>query len=310
MPAVRAVLARTIEALLVVLAMATLVFFALRLLPGDPARLLLGDQASPAELASLRAELGLNASISVQYAHFLKGLVTLDLGRSLRHPSVPAAAMVARACVPTSELAGLAVAFAAIFGTLAAVLATGPFLGARRVWVERAAVAVASTPLLSFAPLATYVLAVRFRIAPLPGDPDAGAAGLVLASSLLALPLAAHVARVGRAALEDVSRAQFLVAARARGASETRTWLLHALPPSLGPILAVLASQLGALLGGAVVLERLFERPGLGTLILDAYAARDMPVLEGAIVAAGALFVIVQMAAAAAHALVDPRVRR
>jgi peptide/nickel transport system permease protein len=310
MPAIRAVLARTLEALLVVLAMATLVFFALRLLPGDPARLLLGDQASPAELASLRAELGLNQPISLQYAHFLKGLVTLDLGRSLRHPSVPAAAMVLRACVPTSELAGLAVGLAAIFGTLAAVLATGPFLGARRVWVERAAVAVASTPLLSFAPLATYVLAVRLRLAPLPGDPDAGAAGLFLASSLLALPLASHVARVGRASLEDVAKAQFLVAARARGASQARTWLLHALPPSLGPILAVVASQLGALLGGAVVLERLFERPGLGTLILDAYAARDMPVLEGAIVAAGALFVLVQVAATAAHAIVDPRVRR
>jgi peptide/nickel transport system permease protein len=305
----RAVLARTLEAAFVVLVMATLVFFALRLLPGDPARLLLGDQASPADLASLRAELGLDQPMYVQYARFLRGLVTLDLGPSLRHPSSGAAALVTRAMVPTSELAGASVAIASVVGTLAAVLATGPFLGARRVWVERAAVAIASTPLLSFAPLVTYALAVRLRIAPLPGDPDAGAAGLLLAAGLLALPLAAHVTRVGRAALEDVSRAQFLAVARAKGASPARTWLLHALPPSLGPILAVIASQLGALLGGAVVLERLFERPGLGTLILEAYAARDMPVLEGAIVAAGALFVVVQAVAAAAHALVDPRVR-
>jgi len=309
MRALRAVLARTLEAAAVVLAMATLVFFALRLLPGDPARLLLGDQASPAELAALRAELGLNHPLYVQYAHFLRGLVTFDLGASLRHPGVPAARLVLASVVPTSELAATAVGLAGIGGTLAAVLATGPFLGRRRVWVERAAVAVASTPLLSFAPLATYVLAVRLRIAPLPGDPDAGAAGLLLASSMLAVPLAAHVARVGRAALEDVARAQFLVAARARGASLARTWLVHAVPPALGPILAVVASQLGALLGGAVVLERLFERPGLGTLILDAYASRDMPVLEGAIVAAGALFVLVQIAATALHAMVDPRAR-
>jgi peptide/nickel transport system permease protein len=170
-------------------------------------------------------------------------------------------------------------------------------------------VAIASMPLLTFAPLVTYALAVKLRIAPLPGDPDAGVGGLLFASSLLALPLAAQIARVGRAALADVERAQFLVAARARGASQRRTWLLHALPPSLGPILAVIASQLGALLGGAVVLERLFERPGLGTLILEAYAARDMPVLEGAIIAAGVLFVIVQAAAAAVHAAIDPRVR-
>ncbi len=307
---VRAVFARTLEAAACVLAMATLVFFALRVLPGDPARLLLGDQASAGELDALRATLGLNQPLYVQYASFLRGLATLDLGQSLRHPNVAAMSLVTRALPATSALAAMSVAIAAVVGTLAAVLAAGPFLGARRVWVERAAVAISSTPLLSFAPLATYALAVRLRIAPLPGDPDAGFGGLLLASSLLALPLAAHIARVGRAALEDVAGAQFLVAARARGVSVARTWMKHALPPSLGPILAVIASQLGALLGGAVVLERLFERPGLGTLMLEAYAARDMPVLEGAIIAAGALFVVVQAAAAAIHAAIDPRVRQ
>jgi peptide/nickel transport system permease protein len=305
----RTVIARTIEAGACVLAMASIVFFALHLLPGDAARLLLGDQASAAELAALRARLGLDLPMPVQYAHFLRGLATLDLGPSLRHPGVPSMTLVREALPATTALAATSVGFAAIFGTLAAVLAAGPFLGRRRVWIERGAVAIASTPLLSFAPLVTYVLAVRLRIAPLPGDPDAGVSGLLFASSLLALPLAAQIARVGRAALAEVEHAQFLVAARARGASLPRTWLLHALPPSLGPILAVIASQLGALLGGAVVLERLFERPGLGTLILEAYAARDMPVLEGAIVAAGALFVAVQAAAAAVHAAVDPRAR-
>ena len=298
-----------LEAASVMLAMATLVFFALRLLPGDPARLLLGDQASRDQIESLRAELGLNAPLYVQYARFLRGLVTLDLGKSLRHPTLGATDLVARAVIPTSELAATSVILGAILGVAMAVLASGPFLGARRVWVERGAVAIASTPLLSFAPIATYVLAVKLRVAPLPGDPDSGAAGLAFAAGLLSLPLAAHVARVGRAALDDVAHAQFLVAARARGASRLRTWMFHALPASLGPILAVVASQLGALLGGAVVLERLFERPGLGTLILEAYASRDLPVLEAAIVAAGALFVIVQACAAGIHALVDPRVR-
>lgn len=303
------VVARTIEAATCVLAMASLVFFALRVLPGDAARLLLGDQASARELDALRAQLGLDLPMSVQYGHFLRGLVTLDLGPSLRHPNVPSMTLVREALPATTALAATSVGLAAIIGTLAAVLASGPFLGARRVWVERGAVAIASMPLLTFAPLVTYALAVKLRIAPLPGDPDAGVGGLLFASSLLALPLAAQIARVGRAALADVERAQFLVAARARGASQKRTWLVHALPPSLGPILAVIASQLGALLGGAVVLERLFERPGLGTLILEAYAARDMPVLEGAIIAAGVLFVIVQAAAAAVHAAIDPRVR-
>jgi len=101
-----------------------------------------------------------------------------------------------------------------------------------------------------------------------------------------------------------------LTVARAKGATAARTWIVHALPASAGPIVTVVASQLGALLGGAVVLERLFERPGLGSLILESYSTRDLPVLEAAIVAAGAFFVVAQIAAALAHAAIDPRVRR
>ena len=306
----RTVAARTLEALACLLVMATLVFFALRVVPGDAARLLLGDQASAQELGALRARLGLDMPLVVQYGHFLRGLVTLDLGPSLRHPQLGAVALVGAALPPTSALAATSVGLAVVLGLGAAVLASGPFLGSRRVWVERAAVLIASTPLLSFAPLVTYVLAVRLRVAPLPGDPDASAGGLMFAAGLLSFPLAAHIARVGRAALDETGRAQVLVAARARGNSASRTWLVHAIPPSLGPVLAVVASQLGALLGGAVVLERLFERPGLGTLIVEAYQTRDLPVLEVAIVAAGALFVLVQVAAAGLHAAIDPRVRR
>ena len=86
-------------------------------------------------------------------------------------------------------------------------------------------------------------------------------------------------------------------------------WVVHALPASIGPIITVVATQLGALLGGAVVLERLFERAGLGTLILEAYAARDLPVLEASVILAGALFVIAQGVAGGLHAAIDPRVR-
>lgn len=305
-----AALGRLAEAALVVLALATLVFLALRLLPGDPAALVLGDQASLAERAALRAALHLDEPLWMQYARFLRGLVTLDLGESVRRPGTSAALRVAQAAGPTASLAGLAVLLGAVVGVSAAVLGAGPWLGARRRWVDRAATALAATPLLAFAPVLTFALAARLRVVPLPGDPDAGAAGLVFASGLLALPLAAHVARVSRASLDDVARAQFLAAARAKGASHARVLWLHALPAATGPIVTVLGAQLGALLGGAVVLERLFERRGLGTLILEAYASRDLPVLEAAVVFSGALFVLAQQLAAAAHAAIDPRVRR
>jgi peptide/nickel transport system permease protein len=300
---------RVLEAMAVLLVLASAVFFALRLLPGDPAALVLGDQAGPAELAKLRVQLHLDESLAAQYARFVHGLVSLDLGDSLRRPGVPALERVWEAFAPTGALAGVAVAIGSIVGVAAAVLAVGPWLGARRRWVDRALVAVAAIPLLSFAPVVTYALAARLRFVPLPGDPDAGFAGLLFASALLAIPLAAQVGRTGRAALAEVASLPFLTVAAAKGATPLRVWLVHALPAVSGPILTVIATQLGALLGGAVVLERLFERWGLGTLILEAYASRDLPVIEAAVVVSGAIFVFVQALAVALHAAVDARAR-
>jgi peptide/nickel transport system permease protein len=301
--------ARALEASAVFLLLATLVFFALRLLPGDPATLVLGDQASPSEMARVRAQLHLDEPLVAQYVRFLRGIGTLDLGDSFRSPGVPAFRRIAFALGPTAELAGLAVALGGAMGLALAALAFGPWLGARRTWIEQGMVALAASPLIAFAPVLTYALAARARVVPLPGDPDAGPLGLVFASALLALPLAAHVGRTARASLVELGRGQFLTVAAAKGATPGRVVFVHALPAASGPILAVIATQLGALLGGAVVLERLFERWGLGTLILEAYASRDLPVLEGAIVAAGGLFVIVQSLAGFLHGLVDPRGR-
>lgn len=306
----RRVFARVVEALTVVLVLASLVFFALRVLPGDPALLVLGDEATPEDLARVRALLHTDEPLGVQYARFLRGLVTFDLGDSYRRPGTHAMARVAEALVPTANLAGAAVLLGALLGVAAALLAIGPWLGKRggRV-VERGLVVVAAVPLVAFAPGATWVLAVRTRVVPLPADPEAGFAGLMFAAGLLAIPLAAHVGRVTLAALREVARAPFLTVARAKGGTSVRVWVVHALPPVAGPIVTVVATQLGALLGGAVVLERLFERWGLGTLILEAYSARDLPVLEGAVVAAGLLFVAAQGLGTAAHLTLDPRAR-
>jgi peptide/nickel transport system permease protein len=306
----RVVASRAIESLTVVLALATLVFFALRILPGDPARLVLGDEASETELARVRALLHLDESLAAQYVRFLRGLSTLDLGDSFRRPGTRAMARVAEAIVPTAQLAAIGVLLGAVAGIAAAVSASGPWLAPRsRAWIERILVGVAATPLVAFAPIVTWALAARARLVPLPGDPDAGLAGLLFAGTLLAIPLAAHVGRIARAALADVARAQFLVVASAKGAPPQRVWIVHALPTVVGPIVTVVATQLGALLGGAVVLERLFERRGLGTLILEAYATRDLPVLEGAVVAAGLLFVGAQAIGTMVHAAIDPRAR-
>ncbi len=306
----RALAARALEALLVVVALASLVFFALRLLPGDPARLVLGDEAGEAELARVRALLHLDEPLLAQYGRFLRGLATLDLGDSYRRPGTHAMARVIDALVPTAQLALVSVGLGAVLGVGAALAASGPWLPPRgRRWIERGLVAVAAAPLVAYAPVVTWALAARLRLVPLPGDPDAGAAGLLFAALLLGVPLAAHVGRIARASLAEVARAPFLAVARAKGGAPARVWLVHALPPVVGPIVTVVATQLGALLGGAVVLERMFERRGLGTLILEAYSSRDLPVLEGAVVASGLLFVAAQAVGTAIHVAVDPRAR-
>lgn len=298
------------QALLVLAIVATCVFALLRLVPGDPAVLILGDQAAPDDLARLRHRLGVDQPLYVQYMHFVRGLLRLDLGDSLRRPGTAAFARVATAFPPTAALAATATGIGAVVGTALAVACAGPFLGRHRSTLSRVLDGVAATPLLSFAPVLTYVLCVRLRVLPLPGDGAQPLVGLLFASTLLAVPLSAAVARTGRVALEDIARLPFLSVARAKGRTSIVAFVVHGVPAVSGPLLTVLGAQLGALLGGAVVLERLFERPGLGTLILDAYASRDLPVLEAAIVSAAALFVFAQSLAQSCHALIDPRVRK
>ncbi len=158
-----------------VVVLASLVFFALRLLPGDAARLVLGDQASEADLARVRASLHLDRPLVAQYAAFVRGLATLDLGDSFRRPGTSAMASVVDALGPTAALAATGVALGAVAGVAAALMASGPWWSMRaRGWVDRGLVAVAAAPLVAFAPLATWALAVRVRVVPLPGDPDAG----------------------------------------------------------------------------------------------------------------------------------------
>ncbi|APR99574.1 ABC transporter permease [Pajaroellobacter abortibovis] len=297
------------EVFLVIFLLASFVFLAVRLLPGDPAILILGEQASPIALHKLRQQLYLDEPLWLQYIHFFKRFLTLQLGESIRHPGLSTHTRIFAALGPTAALAGLAVLWSTWMGILLSFLSASHWLKGKASWLRTGIVLISSTPLLSFAPLFTYLLTARFRLFPLPGDPEAGGWGLCMAAGFLAVPLAAHLARVGGAVLQQIAKQPFLVVARAKGCSWPRVWLVHALPVALGPFLIVIASQLGALLGGTLVLERLFERPGLGTLILESCIARDLPVLETGVIVAGILFIGVQGIAMALHRMLDPRVR-
>jgi peptide/nickel transport system permease protein len=294
---------------LTVLIVCSLVFLAFRLLPGDPSELVLGEHATLEERTQLRAQLHLDDPLARQYVQFLGRLVRGRFGPSLRHPETDAFRLVLGAFPDTALLAAIAVALGALLGVGGALVAVGSPSRLLRAVADRAIGLAASIPLLAFAPTALWLLAVKLRVVPLPADPDAGAAGLFFAAGLLAVPLGAAVARVARSALREAKRAPFLQVARAKGRSELAVWVLHALPTCVGPIVTVVAAQLGALLGGAIVLERILERRGLGTVFAEALSARDLPVIEATVVASAVLFVAAQALGERVHLAVDPRAR-
>jgi peptide/nickel transport system permease protein len=300
---VRVLLRRLVGALATLLLLSSLVFVATRVLPGDITPIVLGEEASATDRARLRATLHLDDARPVQAARFMRDVLALEWGTSLRRPSERCFERVVEAARPTAALAFTSVALGALVGLALAVVTTVR----RSRGLRRALDLVAATPLLAFAPVVTWLLAWKLRLVPLPGDPEAGLGGLVFASGLLALPLAAHLARLAVALLEPLREGNALRLVRAKGATELRVWVAHALPQVASTVVVIVGAQLGALLGGAVVLERLFERPGLGLLALEAWQARDLPMLEATVLASGVLFVTTQVAAGLVASLVDVR---
>ncbi|MBP9111925.1 MAG: ABC transporter permease [Polyangiaceae bacterium] len=297
-----------LEALLVWFALVSIVFLLCRVLAGDPAELVLGDLATPAEKVALRAARGWDQPLPVQYVRFLLSSLMGSFGESVRRPGVLAESRILAMLPHTSSLALVSVGVAAVLGIGSAILSRVRALGRVRFALEPLRVLFSTLPLLAVAPVAVFIFSVKLRLVPF-ADPHS-LLSFLFAAFLLALPLSAHVGRIAHAALKEVDRATFVLVARAKGASETRVLAVHALRSIVGVMLVVIGTQLASLLGGAIVLEKLFDRPGLGTLTIEAYFTRDLPVLEGALVASGTLFVAVQTCAQWATFFLDPRTRR
>ena len=300
---------RTLRALATVVAVVLLVFALVRALPGDPARLILGDAATEADLAAMRARLHLDAGLGEQLRLYAADVADGSLGRSFRSPDETVASHIAEVFPDTLALALVSIVLAwclAIPLGVTAALSRGraPDRVARVVALSGVAL-----PTIWLGPLLVLLFAVELRVLPMPGDDKGGLLALVLPSVTIGAALAAALTRQTRGAMIEALSEPFVTAARARGLSRTRAALAHGLRNALLPVVTVSASQLGALLGGAVVAEKIFERRGLGTLMLDAFAARDIPVLQGTVLVVALLYVTVQLALDLVLAGLDPRVR-
>ncbi|PYR46598.1 MAG: hypothetical protein DMF89_21720, partial [Acidobacteria bacterium] len=255
----------------VLFGVATLVFSLIHLVPGDPVQAMLGESASPADVAVLRARLGLDRPLVAQYLAFLGGVATGNLGTSLR-TNQPVAVAIGERIPATFELALTAIVVAMLIalplGIVAAVRA-GTAL-------DHAAITAAmfgiSIPTFWLGPLLAIVFAVWLGWLPVSGYGTA--AHVVLPALTLGAPLSAVLARITRASLIEELREPYVLAARARGVSAARAVMNHAFRNSLIPIVTVLGLQLGSVLTGAVITETIFAWPGVGRLLVQAITAR------------------------------------
>ena len=290
----------------VLLGVATLVFSLIHLVPGDPVQTMLGESAAPQEIAKVRAQLGLDRPLYVQYWTFLKGVGRGDLGVSLR-TNEPVAQSIADRMPATIELAIAAMCLAVVIAIPLGIIAA---VGAGTV-VDYAATTLAlagiSIPNFWLGPLLAIVFAVTLGWLPVSGTGTP--AHLILPAITLGAPLGAVLARMTRASVIEELRELYVLAARARGVSRTRAVLRHAFRNSLIPIVTVLGLQMGAVLTGAVITETIFAWPGVGRLLIQSINFRDYPLVQGCILLIAVTYVAMNLLTDLAYGLLDPRIR-
>lgn len=302
------VLLRLAGAVFVLWAVATLTFFAMRLIPGDPALAILGgpgSQASPEALEQARREYGLDQPLAVQYVAMLGRLLTGDLGTSYAL-KVPVADLLLAQLPGTLLLAVCSLLVAWVIAIALALFSTGAGRIAASVGhgIELAGAA------LPHFWLATVLIAVfSTSLGWLPPVSSGDLSGLVLPVLTLAIPLAGFLAAIMRESMLDALAQPFVVSARARGESELGIRARHAIRHAAIPGVALSGWALGSLLSGAVIVETIFARPGLGRTLMQAVTVRDVPVVTGVVLVVALVYVLMTLASDAASALVDPRQR-
>lgn len=295
------------------LLVALFVFALIRMIPGDPAQVMLGDAADPESLAALRRQMGLDQPLPVQFVTWLAHALRGDLGVSAVTDEPVLPLLVERFRV-TASIVASAVALAtlvAVVGGLIAAWRQNRTLDRAIVGASTLAMAVPSFWLglmlllvfgvkLQWLPVAGYV--------PLSEDFKAGALYLLLPIATLVIVESGVLVRMMRTSAIDVLRLEYITHARAKGLSESRVLARHVLPNAFAPTLTLVGLTLGHLLGGAAVIETVFTLPGLGRLVVDSILARDYPVVQGCLLFTALVYVLVNLAVDLCYPLLDPRV--
>ncbi|MFN4273773.1 MAG: ABC transporter permease [Aliihoeflea sp.] len=300
---------------IVTLVVASMVVFAvMELLPGDPARLMLGMNATAEAVAALRTQMGLDDPIAIRYLNWVGGMLVGDFGRSFTY-SAPVISLIAERAVVSIPLALIALLLSTIIA-----IPVGIFAAARRgkvgdtVSMGAAQIGVA-VPNFWFALMLVYVFAVWLQLVPAGGFPGwgngiwPGLRALILPAVALALPQAAILARVTRSAMLEVLGEDYIRTARAKGMPRRYVLWRHALRNAMIPVLTIMGLQFAFLLAGTIIIENVFYLPGLGRLVFQAITQRDLIVVEGIVMLLVASVILINLLVDICYAIVDPRLR-
>ncbi len=325
---------RLVHLLIILFGVSVLVFLMLRMIPGDPAQLLLGEFASPEELAGLRSQLGLDKSLPAQYWIYLKNILQGDLGVSVR-TNVPVLQEITVRLLATLELSLAAMLIATVLGVAAGVVSAVRQYSVFDYGSMFLALLGVSMPIFWLGLMLIYLLSVKFPVLPMMGRLSMGldvgsVTGLVVVDSLIAgnleafvdslrhlllpaLTLAtiptAIVARITRSSMLEVQNQDYVRTARAKGLSNLVVILRHTLRNAFLPVVTVLGLNLGLLLGGAVLTETIFSWPGLGRYVVNSLMARDYAAVQGCILIFAGLMVLINLLVDFLYVILDPRIR-
>ncbi len=302
----RFLLRRVLLTIPVLLGVATLVFSLIHLVPGDPAQAMLGDGASPQDIAELRTNLGLDRPLLTQYLAFMRQAAAGDLGTSFR-TGQPVTMMIAERVPATAELAlaamTVAILMAIPLGVIAAVW-RGTALDHGAMTFSLVGISI---PNFWLGPLLAIFFSVELGWLPVSGRGTV--AHLILPALSLGLALSAILARMTRASLLEELGELYVRAARARGVSRAMAVVGHALRNSLIPLVTIVALQFGAVLTGAVITETIFAWPGIGRLLIQSIGFRDYPMVQGCILLIAVTYVTVNVITDMLYGVLDPRIR-
>ncbi len=288
------------------LIVAVLVFLFVHLLPGDPARLIAGPEADSEVVAMVRHQLGLDLPLWQQFVHYIVNVVHGDFGISMASHR-PVAEEIASRFMPTFWLTLTSMAWATLFGLCTGIIAAVW----RNRWPDRLSMALAVSG-ISFPAFALGMVLMQIFSVDLGWLPTVGADSwrhYILPSITLGAAVAAVMARFTRAAFVDVLQEDYMRTARAKGVSEPKVVMKHGLRNAMIPVVTMMGLQFGFLLGGSIVVEKVFNWPGLGRLLVDSVEMRDYPVIQAEVLLFSLEFILINLVVDVLYAAINPTIR-